>query len=210
MNSKYIVTLILTIAMGLNISAYGGDLFEAENPAGSHGTKASSGGDTGNSRTSDYGDKNGNALTIGYSGWGYFTEYTLRLSNKTSLTADLSYNPKSYISYWGEGTSMGVNVSLDIYSKPMALSGFYFGPDIGLLFFSGSETYWTLNPPYNNYLNGYWDSWSYSTMFLCTGVKIGYRWIIGEGFVLNLSLLTVYKWTSSINADGFCGVGLAF
>jgi len=189
MNSKYIAMLILTIALGLNISAHASDIFEAENPA-----RGYSGGDDG-SLNNNYGDAIMNALSIGFSNRCYSAEYTLRLSKVISLTAEVTYNP-FYDYYSWPNTCVGVNVSLDVYFEPKALNGFYFGPDFGLK--TGSLT--VIDYTKFDFIH---------SIIISIGAKIGYRWILWDWFVINLSLLPTYEEAQILLATNI-GVGLAF
>jgi hypothetical protein len=144
-----------------------------------------------------------NAVTVGYSPWGYCAGYTLKLSEKQALSLTASYfgwsfgMPQSSLLYAGiitgsyeAGASViGIGGSYDIFLQPQALSGFYVGPDIGLLLFSAtqSDLLTTVNVTTFS-VTGRWEKTTSTSILIRIGGKLGYRWIFDGGFVADLNL----------------------
>jgi len=146
-----------------------------------------------------------NALTLEPLGllFGQFSaKYTIKLSDANALSIDASY--------WGynmglwSSSAIGIGGSVDFFFQRNALTGFYAGPAINALFFSSSTGTTSSNV---------------SSTWIGIGGKIGYRWILDGGMVIDVNTMLRYLIgtnTAALNINGFgisglgAGIGFAF
>jgi len=92
-------------------------------------------------------------------------------------------------------TNIALNAQYRLYFKE-AIAGPYLAPNLGAGFNSGSLS----NGDSDNFTN------------LRLGVNVGWQWITGGGFVVDLGIGAAYRagFGDSINSDDFSGVAPAF
>ena len=122
----------------------------------------------------------------------YNAKFVMKLDDKSAINASAFYWSIVDTDWW-TASAFGVGAAYDFFFSPTALNGWYAGPAVSVMFVSITDkeaepVYSTVN--YYGYtyqtVTGY-TAKDYSYVWFSIGGEIGYRWVLGGGFVVDLT-----------------------